>query len=95
MKNLNKLNAKSIKKALVNCGVKVLRCANGSGSSKDATNIVVKYEDAEKALNLFKEFGIVNCLGNSPTIGFSKNPLSCKDFGNLYMSNEMFNELNN
>ena len=95
MKNLNKLNAKSIKKALLSYGVKALRCANGKGSTKNATNIVVKLEDAEKALNFFKEFGIVNTLGNLPTIGFSRNPLSYKDFGNLYMSDEMFNELNN
>ena len=53
------------------------------------------FNDAKKALNFFKEFGIVNTLGNLPTIGFSSNPLSCKDFGNLYMSDEVFNELNN
>ena len=95
MNNLNKLNAKSIKKALLSYGVKALRCASGKGSTKNATNIVVKLEDAEKTLNFFKEFGVVNTLGNLPTIGFSSNPLSCKDFGNLYMSDEMFNELNN
>ena len=95
MKNLNKLNAKAIKKSLISCGIKVLRCKNGAGSTKSATNIVVDFKDAEKTLSFFKEFGIVNCLGNLPSIGFSKNPLSYKDFGNLYMSNNMYNELNN
>lgn len=94
MKTLHKLNAKSIKKALLSYDIKALRCKQGSGSTKNAVNIVVKYADADKALNFIKEFGIVNVLGNTPEIGFSKSVRTYVDFGNLYMSAKMFNELN-
>jgi len=95
MRKLYKLNAKSIKKALVSYGVKVLRCKQGTGSTKNAINLVVKFEDAEDTLNFINEFGMVNVVGKLPRIGVSKSVRTYIDFGNLYMSAEMFNELNN
>ena len=92
MATLNKLNAKSIKKALKMYDVKVLRCAQCKGSAKNAINIVVDSTDGQKTVSFFNEFGIVNKGNVTPPLYNTKNDYI--DFGYLYMNSEMFNELN-
>ncbi len=92
MKALHELNATSIKKALTSYGVNVLNCYKGKGTTKKATYIVVSTSDLDLALHAFTELGIVNCGGNT----HKKMKCSCEsfDFGACYMSDSMFNELN-
>ena len=87
-----KLNAQAIRKALKNYGIKVRRCAQGTGSIKNAALIVVDAEYVSETIAFFNEFGIVNILGNPhrmPAIRFGT-----ADFGSCFMSEKMYKELN-
>ena len=89
----HQLNAKAIKKALKNEGIKVVSCKACTGSVSKAIYIVVSTKDAEKAAVFFKNAGIVGSRGSE--LKARKTRYDDYEFGYCYMSNEMYNELNN
>ena len=87
-----KLNAKAIRKALKNYGIKVRRCVNGKGSMRNAVLIVVDAAFVSETMAFFNEFGVVNSLGKphkKPSTRFGT-----ADFSACFMSEKMYNELN-
>ena len=90
---LHNLNAKSIKNTLKNYNIIPINCRQNNGSLKGSISLVVKIEDATKTATFCSEFGLVNTLGKNPIVRPSSN--TYYDFGSLYMSDEMFKELNN
>jgi hypothetical protein len=86
------LNAKSLKKSLKDYGVKVYRCKQGQGSVKNGVQVVVAESDLNKVAEFFLNIGVVDCRGNVPTGG--QTVLGQTELSYLYMSEEMYNELN-
>lgn len=91
----HQLNAKGMKKALKCYGIKVLRCAKGSGSLRDAVNIVVVNENLTEVVSVLNELGVVGSTGKPVKIYGTVNPKNeYFDFGSCYMSDEIHKEIN-
>ena len=88
---LYKLNAKAIRKALKNYGIKVLRCRMGKGSKRNALDIVINNDYAAATLSFFNEFGIVGITGKPHKV---ITKLSGITQFTCFMSEDMYNELN-
>lgn len=86
------LNAKAIKKALQNEGVKVLACKKGTGSVSGSAYIVTSSDNLEETVAILANFGIVTKRGQA--LKAAKTSQNYFDFGYCYMSEEMYNEIN-
>ena len=86
------LNAKAIKKALIREGVKVLSCKKGTGSVAGSANIVTSSDNLKETVAILANFGIVTRRGQA--LKAAKTSQNYFDFGYCYMSEEMYNEIN-
>ena len=80
------LDAKALKKAIeISYGIKVKRCAKGTGSQKKAALIVVCASSLEDTIRFFAELrnGIVNVMGKAPST--SNQNYGYADKGLLYV----------
>lgn len=86
------LNAKAIKKTLGCYEIKPISLRQGRGSLKGSISLMVRVEDAQEVASICANLGMVNTLGKNPIV----RPTSQNyyDFGSLYMSEEMYKEIN-
>lgn len=87
------LIAKNIKKGMINSGINPVWCRQGHGSVKKGINVVVNVCDLKETIMFFKNLGIVDMLGHEIKMPKLSRTKGTFQFTTLYMSKEMYNEL--